>query len=394
MKYSLFLFRNSTPAILPVTLLASLLSLPAHGQDDQQRLDQLEERLDTLQKQMTESSLEKTRFNGFFSTGYTRATNNARYDKATEDSDLQTLSLFGLQGTFELGRNTDAVLQLVSRGSEDWDTELEWGYLRHQFRTGTEVRAGKMRLPLFMESETLEIGYGQVWARPPEAVYDPVPVRSYLGGDLAHTFNFDSSSVQTRVFSGHLEDEADSFAGPVDVELRNLMGLTANWTDYLWTFRGVYARAEASLGSVAGPINLGQDEKAEFMGLGLSYDDGAWLLMSELTRVKVDGVFQNTDSAYITFGRRIVEVTPYVTASWIESKDNFKREATPLAVLDVRRQAYSLGMRWDLVSSVAMKFDWTHVRGFGNTTGGLIGNQLGGSYESTDVYTVRLDAAF
>ena len=42
-----------------------------------------------------------------------------------------------------------------------------------------------MRLPLFMESETLEIGYGQPWARPPEAVYDPVPVRSYLGGDLA-----------------------------------------------------------------------------------------------------------------------------------------------------------------------------------------------------------------
>jgi len=285
MKYSLFLFRKSIPAIFPVTLLFSLLSLPAHGQDNQQRLGQMEERLNALQKQMTESSLEKTRFNGFFSTGYTRATNDAGYDEATEKSDLQTLSLFGLQGTFALGRNTDAVLQLVSRGSEDWDTKLEWGYLRHQFRAGTEVRAGKMRLPLFMESETLEIGYGQVWARPPEAVYDPVPVRSYLGGDLAHTFNFDSSSLETRGFSGHLDDEADSLGQPIDVELRNLTGLTANWTNYLWTFRGVYARADASVGI------LSDDDKAEFMGLGLSYDDGAWLLMSELTRVKVDGAF-------------------------------------------------------------------------------------------------------
>lgn len=397
MKYSLCRFRNYSPAILPITLLSSLLSLPAHsqqGQDSQQRLDQMEQRLNALQKQMTESSLERTKFNGFFSTGYTRATNDAGYDDATEKSDLQTLSLFGLQGTFALGRNTDAVLQLVSRGSEDWDTELEWGYLRHQFRTGTEVRAGKMRLPLFMESETLEIGYGQVWARPPEAVYDPVPVRSYLGGDLAHTFNFESSSLETRIFTGHLNDDADSLGQTVDVELRNIMGLTTNWTNYLWTFRGVYAQLEASVGSVGGPINLGQDEKAEFMGLGMSYDDGAWLLMSELTRVKVDGVFQDTDSAYITFGRRIVEVTPYITASWIESKDNFKRDGTPFEVLDVRRQAYSLGFRWDLVSSVAMKFDWTHARGFGDTTGGLIGNQLGGSYDSTDVYTVRLDAAF
>jgi hypothetical protein len=394
MKYSLCLFRKSTPAIFPVTLLSSLLSLPAHGQDNQQRLNQMEERLNALQKQVTESNLEKTRFNGFFSTGYTRATNDAGYDEATEDSDLQTLSLFGLQGTFSLGRNTDAVLQLVSRGNENWDTELEWGYLRHQFHTGTEVRAGKMRLPLFMESETLEIGYGQVWARPPEAVYDPVPVRSYLGADLAHTFNFDSSSLETRAFAGHLDDDADSLGQTIGVELRNLTGLTANWTNYLWTFRGVYARADASIGSVGGPVNLGQNEKAEFMGLGLSYDDGAWLLMSELTRVEVDGLFQNTDSAYITFGRRIKEVTPYITASWIESKDNFKRDGTPLAVLDTRRQAYSLGMRWDLVASVAMKFDWTHARGFGNTTGGLIGNQLGGSFNSTDVYTVRLDAAF
>ena len=405
MKYSLFVFKNSTPAIFPVTLLASLLSLPVYGQDNQgqdgqQRLDQMEERLNALQKQMTESTLEKTRFNGFFSTGYTRATNDAGYDDATEESDLQTLSLFGLQGTFTLGRNTDAVLQLVSRGNEDWDTELEWGYLRHQFRTGTEVRAGKMRLPLFMESETLEIGYGQPWARPPEAVYDPVPVRSYLGGDLAHTFNFDSSSLETRAFAGHLQDDADSLGQVIDVELRNLTGVTANWTNYLWTFRGVYARAEASVGSVGGPVNLGQDEKAEFMGLGLSYDDGTWLLMSELTRIEVDGNFQDTDSAYITLGRRINEITPYITASWIESQDNYERDGVllpggaPLDVLDVRRQAYSLGFRWDLVSSVAMKFDWTHARGFGKTTGGLIGNQLGGGYDSTDVYTVRLDAAF
>lgn len=137
------------------------------------------------------------------------------------------------------------------------------------------------------------------------------------------------------------------------------------------------------------------------MGLGLSYDDGSWLLMSELTRVEVNGFYQDTDSAYITLGYRVKEVTPYVTASWVESQDNYERDGTPLEVLDVRRQAYSLGFRWDMTTSVAMKVDWTHARGFGKTTGGLIGNQLdalagnpGGRFDSTDVYTVRLDAAF
>lgn len=387
----------TTRATLTSLALTATLSLPAMA-DDTQRIDRLEQRLDAMQKQMTESSLEQVRLNGFFSTGYARANNDAGYDGATEKSDLETLSLFGLQSTFALGRNTQAVLQLVSRGNEDWDTELEWGYLRHQFNNGSELRAGKMRLPLFMESETLEIGYGQPWARPPQAVYDPVPVRSYLGADAAYTLTLSGSSVQARAFAGHLNDSAESLGQTVSVELRNITGLTANWTNYLWTFRGIYARAEASIG---GTPPLGDDETSEFMGLGLSYDDGNWLLMSELTRVEVDGFYQDTDSAYITLGYRIKEVTPYVTASWIESQDNRERDATPLEVLDVRRQAYSLGFRWDLTTSVAMKADWTHARGFGNTTGGLIGNQLdalagntGDRFDSTDVYTVRLDAAF
>ncbi len=398
MKYSRSRVKKRGLTTFPLYLLSvsllSALSASLHAATTDDRLDQLEEQLATLQSQVTESRLDKTRFNGFFSTGYTRASNSAGYDNATEESDLKSLSLFGLQTTFALGRSTDAVLQLVSRGREDWDTELEWGYLQHQFTTGTEIRAGKMRLPLFMESETLEIGYGQPWARPPEAVYDPVPVRSYLGADLAHTFAFDGHSIEARGFTGHLDDEAASLGQTVTVELRNLAGLTANWTNYLWTLRGVYAQAEASIGGPAQPIDFGSDEHAKFMGIGLSFDDGYWLLMSELTRIEVDGEFQDTDSAYITFGRRIAEVTPYVTASWIESQDNYERRNTALEVFDTRRQAYSLGLRWDLLPSVAMKFDWTHARGFGDTTGGLVGNQLGGDDESTDVYTVRLDAAF
>lgn len=248
-------------AFTSLTLTAAL-SLPAMA-DDSQRIDRLEQRLDSMQKQMTESSLEKVRLNGFFSTGYTRANNDAGYDDATEKSDLETLSLFGLQGTFALGRNTEAVLQLVSRGNEEWDTELEWGYLRHQFSNGSELRAGKMRLPLFMESETLEIGYGQPWARPPEAVYDPVPVRSYLGADASYTLNLSGSSIQARTFAGHLDDDADSLGQTVSVELRNITGLTANWTNYLWTFRGVYARAEATIG---GTPPLGDEENPSSWG--------------------------------------------------------------------------------------------------------------------------------
>lgn len=389
---------------------------PASDTETQNRIENLELRLDSLQKQVTESALERVRLNGFLSIGYTRATNDAGYDEATEKSDLQTLTLAALQATFTLGRNTEAVTQLVSRGSDDWNTELEWGFLRHNLTNSLQFRAGKMRLPLFMESETLEIGYGQPWARPPEAVYDPVPLRSYLGGDLSYTFSLPNSTLETKVFSGHVDDQAQSLDRPVNVELRNLTGLVLHWTDYVWTLRSIYAHTRADITyppQLSDIINnqqlldsistIADDAKTEFMGLGFSFDNGDWLLMSELTRIEMDGYFQDTDSAYITLGRRIFDVTPYLTASWIESKDNQERDGTPFAVLDTRRQAYSLGFRWDVVPGVAAKIDWTHARGFGDTTGGLINNQRAvfpnpntenRPWDSTDVYTVRIDAAF
>ncbi len=426
--YSLpgFFTRITLPALLGMAL-----ALPAAAQDNpqpatdaetQNRIENLELRLDSLQKQVTESALERVRLNGFLSVGYTRATNDAGYDEATEKSDLQTLTLAALQATFTLGRNTEAVTQLVSRGSDDWNTELEWGFLRHNVTNSLQFRAGKMRLPLFMESETLDIGYGQPWARPPEAVYDPVPLRSYLGGDLSYTFSLPNSTLETKVFSGHVDDEAASLDRSANVELRNLNGLVLHWTDYVWTLRTIYAHTRATITyprqltdvinpqvlaaiciqTVNGQCAIADDEKTEFMGVGFSFDNGDWLLMSEVTRVEMDGYFQDTDSAYITLGRRIFDVTPYITASWIESKDNEDRDGTAFTVLDTRRQAYSLGFRWDVVPGVAAKIDWTHARGFGNTTGGLKGNQIAlfrgqtadTRWESTDVYTVRIDAAF
>lgn len=204
--------------------------------------------------------------------------------------------------------------------------------------------------------------------------------------------------VETRVFSGHVGDQAESLDRPANVELRNLNGLVLHWTDYVWTLRTIYAHTRAnityppqltdvinqqSLAGICTQVVNGQcaiadDEKTEFMGVGFSFDNGDWLLMSEVTRTEMDGYFQDTDSAYITLGRRIFDVTPYITPlRGSRAKTTRTGTAQPLPC-------------------------WTHARGFGNTTGGLKGNQIalfrgqtaGTRWESTDVCTVRIDAAF
>ncbi|MGO1500347.1 MAG: hypothetical protein ACTHWH_03560 [Marinobacter sp.] len=313
---------------------------------------------------------------------------------------------------------SQAVLQLIGRGADDWEPEVEWAYLSHRPTNNLQLRAGKMRLPMFMYSDSLEVGYSQPWARPPESVYGPITIKSYVGADATYTTNFDSSALTTQVFTGFTDEEGDTS----QVEFRNTVGLTLSWTNYVWTLRGVAATAEATVDAtrlaavaaanelqlVPGQSVLADEARGNFYGIGLGYDDGTWQVISEVTRAELDGKFADTDSAYISVARRFGSITPYAVIGWIESRDNDERTgaflaqgtptpvpAVPESVLNTRRDEYSLGVRWDITPGVALKADVTHITGFDKAAGGLNpAFVLTNDDDSTNVYTVKLDAAF
>ncbi|MDG5501471.1 hypothetical protein [Marinobacter sp. BGYM27] len=376
--------------VAPLALCIAASSVSAQ-ETDAERIDKLEQRVNSLQQQATSSAADRVRLNGFFSTGYARADNDAGFADITEESEVADLSLMALQGTFSINDDTKAVMQLVSRGVQDWDTELEWAYLSHQLTNDLQIRAGKMRLPFFMYSDSLEVGYAQPWARPPQAVYGPVTVNNYVGADATYTYSLGGSAITTQLFSG-FTDDPETTSG-ADVEFRNTVGLNAEWTDYVWKARAVVATAETNI-SAPGLGQLADGDRGNFYGLGFGYDDGTWQVISEITRIDVDGAFTDTDSAYLTVARRINSLTPYVSVGWIESKDDDERSGLRTA-LNTNRDEYSLGMRWDVLSGVAVKFDWTYVTGFENDPGGLnAAGIIGDDLDSTNVYTVKIDSAF
>jgi len=42
---------------------------------------------------------------------------------------VNDLSLFALQGTFDVTQKSQIVMQLVGRGIDDWEPQVEWAYL-------------------------------------------------------------------------------------------------------------------------------------------------------------------------------------------------------------------------------------------------------------------------
>ncbi|HLT13720.1 MAG TPA: hypothetical protein VK006_06450 [Marinobacter sp.] len=397
-------------SVAPLAL--AIAATPALAQEStEDTLERMQQQLNSMQQQLNSAKDTGVRFNGFFSTGYARASNDAGYAGITEESEVKDLSLFALQGTFDVSKKSQIVMQLIGRGADDWEPKVEWAYLSHRPTSNLQLRTGKMRVPFFMYSDSLEVGYSQPWARPPQSVYGPIQITSYVGADASYNFNLANSSLTTTAFAGFTDE--DNNAGVV--ELRNLAGINLSWTNYVWTFRGTAATAETSIDatSLSAQVPLGIEVdtvladggRSNFFGLGFNYDDGNWQVIGEVTRVEVDGKYADTDSAYLSVGHRFGSWTPYLATGWVESKDDEERLGfvttntgailAPESVLNFQRQDYSIGTRWDITPGVAIKADITHSRGFDKGTGNLNPAYiLASGTNSTNVYTLIIDSAF
>ncbi|WP_434926212.1 hypothetical protein ACRWQL_19415 [Shewanella sp. HL-SH4] len=388
---------------LPLAISVALVPAAAFADEaTDAKVAQLEQQVQALQAQQTKNLTDKFNFNGFISGAYISSDNDAGYNNATSSADFTQDSKMGLQATFNISNQTQAVLQLMMKGENDWDVEAEWAYLSHRFDNGVKVRGGKLRVPLFMYSDYLDVGYAQPFARPPGEVYDQVPFSSYTGGDIAYDFEFEDSTLTLQGFGG----ESDVSGEATSLDLSNIMGVNASWTDLTWTLRAVYGQTDLD-GSASGGALVIDGEQAQFTGLGGSYDNGSFIAITEWTTVEIEGLLADHESAYVTLGYRIKAFTPYVTMAYAKTTDDDVRSALPpqLAIplglgLNEERTAYSAGVRWDAIDNVAIKFDLTYATDFGDTSGGLGGNAVVNPltkqflFDDTLVYTVKFDAVF
>jgi len=397
---------------------------------DSQRLAQLEQELAYLQETSSYDSLsDRMSINGFFTGQMGVANNDAGYGNRpgiegyTSDPDFSLGSKLGLQGTFALTEQTQIVGQLVSRGADDWTPEMEWAFLSHDFENGFTTRIGRLRVPLYMYSDYLEVGYAQPWANPPADVYTIVPVSSYDGIDILYDTDLGDASLSLQASYGHDTDDAEDNPLGVDVEFNNTLGMSATLSYEAWVFRATYFQTELKSGEISSgalpALQNFEDDKAEFAGVGISYDNGSLLAISEYTLSKVEGGYSDTKSAYITLGYRLGAFTPYVNYSFLETTDDEDREwdgtggpqgagaaASQQALLNWQRTTYSVGTRYDINSNLALKLDVTYAGDFGDTSGGLESNShhqlvnigLGqtptNEFEDTIVYTISFDAVF
>jgi len=144
-------------------------------------------------------------------------------------------SVLGLQLEWQAGEQTSLVLQGVARAGDALEPALRMAYLRQQLNHDLALRAGRIRSPLYFDSDVVEIGYAYLMARPALPLYGVVnSVGSVDGGDLQWRHNIGETALLAQVYYGQ-SDYRHRFYNldPVqaaDASLRNIRGLAVSAT--------------------------------------------------------------------------------------------------------------------------------------------------------------------
>lgn len=294
-------------------------------------------------------------------------------------------SVLGLQAGLRFGERSNAVLQIVTRETQRGDHRPRpaLAFVSHALTPALTVRAGRLRSPFFMLSDSVDINYSHAWVRPPVEVYGLNPFSDLDGIDLLHRKTYGDTHIE---FHPYLGRSKIPVIGGGDAELSRLLGLNVTVEFGEFSLSLGHATADLSVRrSSQGfrdfvaplPIELqdrlsGSDARASFSSIGLQWDDGRWRFSAELARNTAKAFSNSASGAYASLGRRIGNFMPYVTlARQREDEPVIRPEeagihAPRIALFNRSRnqsqRSATAGLRWDFTSEAAFKAELSHVR--------------------------------
>lgn len=349
-------------------------------------------------------------YSGFSTAAYSQTdTNDAQVgfsgqpDGIDKDGSFDLDSKLGVQVTARFNELISATVQGVAYTdiTGDWEPRLDWAYVRLQPTQSVSLRAGYLRAPTFMYSDSVFIGYANTWVRPPLEVYGLSPVYQIRGVDATWRGNVGPFTVTLNPYGG--DGEVDLDGETLDVPQWFGLATTVNYNS--WQFRVGYSELELGTTNAAlVPLIDGlRDTPANFCGacaseatkldldgltvknynVGVQYDDGSNFLATEYGAARTGGnyVVPTRYGAYATYGRRFGGFMPYATFA-ISRRDTVMHSdaipATgPLAGLNAAvngvigsgstdQDSYSVGVRYELpsfsvVNGALLKLQFDHI---------------------------------
>lgn len=273
--------------------------------------------------------------------GMTLDDNETVYDYDSDFS-FDPASVFGLQVRGEVSDKLSATAQLVGRGKDDYDADFEWAYMTYAVNNNTNISAGRLRMPLFKYSSSLDIGYSYHWLTPPDAVYG-IDFNNIDGVRIGYS-NFSGDwEYGVQLTAGRVETDTTISGTPASLELENVVAVSFELTRDWFSARTLVGRGKTSAENVqfdtfiAGMAQFAplipaaassatgfsvDEDTGNFFEVAVDIDKYDWFVGAEFTQTEVDGsVIADNKAWYVTAGMRFGKFTPHITYE-VEEADN------------------------------------------------------------------------
>lgn len=319
--------------------------------------------------------------------------------------EIEEESLIGLQGTFIFDERFSVTSQFISRGQEAWKPTVEQFYVSFDPSSSWNFKMGKMRSPVYMFSDSMDVHYSFGWLRTPGTTYS-LSANFYEGLSAMYSTSFGELSTSNIVYYGKTNKAPDLFltelfqsrgfrntAGSPLVEYQNniddVFGITSEWYYGDFTLHLAYKNTNGEVATSVYADQTSKDDKypwREFYDVAVSYDDGNMILMAEWNQYK-----EVYTSYYVAGGMYIDQLQLLLTYGENEGELMFASGFVPSDASQEKTNMIALTARYEIAPGLALKGELIK---FGNE-GSLIVRDVDGDNEiDSTVMSIAFDFLF
>ncbi len=371
-------------------------------------------------------SLHAFELRGFFTTGISFSDNKNqlyRFSQINEDISYLSDSVAGLQFDFEVSDQTKIIMQAVAKNNNDhFDVSMDWLYITHQLSSHTTFRGGRILLPLFLRSSTIDVGLSYPWIRPPAEVYELGLFKGMGGVDLLFKTSMLEREVLLHPFAGEISEELATSVlpgGDVSITSEALWGIESRVLSRYGETRVAYMNADvqleldpsfsasvdvltsivSSLGTLAPPSATAQlsllgapiSADSSFTSIGGHYLVGNVEILWEAANRRISfagGGASKTRGYYVTLMWDHDKYQPTLT---LARRD--EHPASDSASPAQEQDSITLGIQRRLDHKILVKTEISNVHPRNGTAGLLVNNTLAGEGDLT-VFNLAVNAQF
>jgi len=314
------------------------------------------------------------------------------YVTADDDWNFDTDSILGLQLYAPLSEKFSLTAQVSAQGKDHYDVEKDtaWLYGAYAVTDDMNIRAGRLRIPFFAKSESLEVGYSYHWIRPPTDVYGQLGFTNFDGMDVLLNVPVGNVRLLVQPYAGVTSPEQDFQGDAGELDVTNLWGLNMELASGPLTYRIGHTEGDFDINGVAAldgflaGLNMAgftqvadkfgiQNRHGKFSGLGVEFDNDDFLVAAEYTKRKTDGLIPDTTGWYASLGYRFGAIMPHITYSEMETDENYDSVNSQIPLMPPmlaggsaqfvqmntsNNDSLTLGVRWDVLPKIALKAEW------------------------------------